>query len=291
MHVSLPSRILDLSDPVVMGIVNVTPDSFSDAGHYRDASAAIDDALAMVDAGAGIIDIGGESTRPGSNRVPAEVQLDRVLPVLEGLRRNPELVLSVDTGDAVVIREVMRAGADMINDVFGLREPGALQAAGDSGAAVCLMHMQGSPQTMQERPAYTELPADIVDFLAARVETWQGAGFATNRLVLDPGFGFGKLDEHNLTLLATLAEFTDLGLPVLVGLSRKATLGRLTGRKTADRQAAGIAAAVIAVERGANIVRTHDVPATVDALRIVSAVKSASVVAQRSDRSGNKRDR
>ena len=285
MHLKLPTRTLDLRDPVVMGIVNVTPDSFSDGGHHADAAAAIDAGFAMADDGAAIIDVGGESTRPGAVRVPADIQLERVLPVLESLRRNTEIVLSVDTGDPAVISEVTDAGADMINDVFGLRQPGALQAAGASGAAVCLMHMQGVPETMQASPDYADLPGDVIDFLAARVETWEKAGFSTDRLIIDPGFGFGKLDEHNLTLLARLADLVGVGLPVLVGLSRKATLGRLTGRDVGDRQAAGIAAAVMATERGAKIVRTHDVPGTVDALRIVSAVKSASVAALRDGQS------
>lgn len=273
MRLDVGNRTLDLGVPAVMGIVNVTPDSFSDAGDHFIPDIAIEAAQRMIAAGARIIDIGGESTRPGATPVPAELQLERVLPVVEALRQNESVILSVDTGDAAVIRQVCAAGADMINDVFALRKPGALGAAGESGALVCLMHMQGSPATMQEAPKYRALPDAVITFLRSRLSAWEAAGYARQRLILDPGFGFGKNDSHNLKLLATLQEIGAIGLPLLVGLSRKATLGRLTGRDPKDRLAAGIAAAVMAVERGASIVRTHDVPATVDALRIVQAVR------------------
>lgn len=275
MNLTLGTHDLDLSGPVVMGIVNVTPDSFSDGGRHLDPGDAIATALEMAEEGASIIDIGGESTRPGAQPVPADVQLARVLPVLEGLRGRLDVPISVDTGDAAVIHEVTAAGAALINDVFALRQPGALDAAASSGAAVCLMHMQGTPLTMQDSPSYSQLPGDLLRFFAARIEACNDAGIERQRLLLDPGFGFGKRDAHNLRLLATLPEIGALGLPVLVGLSRKATLGRLIDRPVEQRQAAGVAAAVLAVERGAHIVRTHDVPATVDALKIVRAVRSS----------------
>ena len=276
MHLTLGTQTLDLSEPVVMGIVNVTPDSFSDGGRHFEPKRAIDAALEMAAAGATIIDIGGESTRPGAEPVSADRQLARVMPVLDGLRDQSPVAVSVDTGAAAVIREVATAGAVLINDVFALRQAGALEAAAATSAAVCLMHMQGTPQTMQDSPSYARLPEEILEFFAARIEACEMAGLDRQRLVLDPGFGFGKLDEHNLTLLASLEAITTMGLPVMVGLSRKATLGRLTGRNVGERLAAGVAAAVMAVERGAAIVRTHDVPATVDALKIVSAVQAAT---------------
>lgn len=287
MRLDVGCRTLDLTEPAVMGIINVTPDSFSDGGEHFDADIAVEAAQQMIDAGARIIDIGGESTRPGSAAIPAELQLERVLPVLESLRQNDSVILSVDTGDASVIRQVCAAGADMINDVFALRKPGALQAAGDSDALVCLMHMQGSPETMQDAASYSALPDAVIEFLRTRLDVWEAAGHARQRLILDPGFGFGKNDDHNLKLLATLAEVCAMGLPVLAGLSRKATLGRLTGRPPKERLAAGIAAAVMAVERGAQIIRTHDVPATVDALRIAHAVKAFEPAGEMADDANN----
>ena len=258
-----------------MGVVNLTPDSFSDGGRYASPDAAVAAALQMVDDGARMIDLGGESTRPGAETVDAATQLARVMPVLEALRSETDAILSVDTGDPQVLRTVADAGADLINDVYALRHPGALAAAAGTGAAVCLMHMQGEPRTMQAAPAYAELPGDVIRWLDARIAACVGAGIDRERILVDPGFGFGKTDRHNLELLAGLGEFAKLGCPVLVGLSRKSMLGRLTGRGIEERLAAGLAAAVLAVERGAAIVRTHDVPATVDALRIVSATQSA----------------
>ena len=272
MHLTLGKRTLDLVLPRVMGVINVTPDSFSDGGRHLAADVAIRSALQMLCDGASIVDIGGESTRPGAAPVPDQEQLDRVLPVIEGLRRETDAPIGIDTGSAVVMRESVAAGADLINDVYALRLPGALDAAAASGAAVCLMHMQGIPETMQDAPSYDHLPGDVVAFLRERVEACREAGIDRDRVLVDPGFGFGKTDEHNLVLLAKLAALRTLGLPVLVGLSRKGTLGRLTGRPLGERLAAGVAAAVMAVERGASIVRTHDVGATVDALKIAMAV-------------------
>ena len=276
MHLDLGTRTLDLTAPVVMGILNVTPDSFSDGGRYADAAAAIRHGLEMVGAGAGIIDIGGESTRPGSSGVSDQEQLRRVLPVLRALRDETDAVLSIDTGSAAVMRECHAAGADLINDVFGLTRPGAVEAVADTGAAACIMHMQGAPATMQQGPSYDDVVADVTRFFRSRIDACAAAGIAAGRLILDPGFGFGKTDDHNMRLLGRLDELAALGLPVLVGLSRKGSLGRLTGRAVDERLAAGVAAAVMAVERGARIVRTHDVPETVDALRIVQAARIAA---------------
>lgn len=269
------TRTLDLSLPVVMGIVNVTPDSFSDGGRYEDTDRALEHARGMLAAGAAIIDLGAESTRPGASPVSPAVQLERLMPVLEGLRSDEGAFISVDTGSAEVIEAVSASGADMINDVFALRQPGALKAAAASGLAVCLMHMQGTPRDMQADPRYDDPVAEVLEFLRDRVEAGQDAGIPPERLVIDPGFGFGKTDGHNMQLLAELGRFRALGLPLLAGLSRKGSLGALTGRDVDNRLAAGLAAAVMAVERGANIVRTHDVPETLDALRIVAAAGRA----------------
>ena len=268
---------LDLSTPAVMGILNVTPDSFSDGGDWISPEKAIEHALAMLDAGAKIVDIGGESTRPGSQPVPADEQIARLLPVLAALRSQTDALLSVDTGDAEVIQVVADAGADMINDVYALQKPGALEAAAATGLAVGLMHMRGDPATMQDDPRYDDLPGEVLRFLKARASACVEAGIRANRIAVDPGFGFGKTDEHNLSLLADLGCFRELGFPLLVGWSRKGTLGSITGRPVGERLPASLAAAVLAVESGAHIVRVHDVPQTVDALKLVAAVSRAGV--------------
>lgn len=272
MYLNLGSRTLDLTEPRVMGVLNMTPDSFSDGGQYPTTDAALQAALSMVHAGASLIDIGGESTRPGAAAVTEQEQLDRVIPIIEALRRESDAIVSIDSGNATVLIAATSAGAEMINDVFALSQPGALAAAAASGAALCLMHMQGTPATMQDDPSYDSLPGDVIDFLRRRVAICEEAGINADRIVVDPGFGFGKTDQHNLVLLATLGQFVDLGRPIMVGLSRKGTLGKLTDRPVDERLAAGLAAAVMAVDRGASIVRTHDVPATVDALKIAQAV-------------------
>lgn len=268
---------LDLSSPAVMGILNVTPDSFSDGGDWTDVGKAVDHALAMLEAGAGIVDIGAESTRPGAVPVPAAEQSARLLPVLTQLRAQTDAFLSVDTGNADVIRAAADAGADMINDVYALQQPGALDAAAESGLALGLMHMQGEPATMQDDPRYDDLTGEVLRFLRARAGACVEAGVDANRIVVDPGFGFGKTDDHNLGLLADLGCFRELGFPLLVGWSRKGTLGAITGRPVEQRLPGSLAAAVLAVESGAHIVRVHDVPETVDALKIVSAVAKAGM--------------
>jgi dihydropteroate synthase len=255
-----------------MGVVNVTPDSFSDGGRFFDCAAACAHARQMIDAGAAIIDIGGESTRPGAAPVALEEELRRVLPVIEALRGS-DVILSIDTSKPEVMRAAARAGAGIINDVRALREPGALQSALESGCAVCLMHMQGEPRTMQLAPQYADVFAEVRAFLAARAAACRAAGIADARLVIDPGFGFGKTVEHNLTLLRRLSELARDGLPVLVGLSRKSMLGTLTQRAPGERTAGSVALAVVAALGGARIVRAHDVAPTVDALRVVAAVQ------------------
>ena len=275
MKLELRARSLDLSSPVVMGVLNVTPDSFSDGGRFSTTDAAVSQALKMVADGAEVIDIGGESTRPGAHSVSADEQLSRVLPVLRHVRDSTDVLISVDTSDPVVMRECADAGADMINDVNDLRRDGAVEAAAASQAAICIMHMQGMPATMQQRPSYTDVVADVAEFFAERLSACESAGIRRERLTLDPGFGFGKTDGHNLRLLACLSDLAALKCPLTVGWSRKSTLGKLTGRSVNEREAAGIAAALLAVERGARIVRTHDVPGMVDALRIARAVAEA----------------
>lgn len=272
MELRLGERILPLDRSRVMGILNVTPDSFSDGGRFLSAEDALSHAQQMVEEGADIIDVGGESTRPGADELPLQQELDRVIPVIESIANRFDVAISIDTSKPAVMQAAVAAGAVLINDIFALQQEGALEAAAKSAAAVCLMHMQGTPRTMQQDPHYEALPGEIIDFLAARVRACRDVGIDTGRLVVDPGFGFGKDDRHNLKILANLDEFRALKLPLLVGLSRKRTLGNLTGRPVGERQYAGAAAAAIAVLRGAHIVRTHDVAATADAVRIAAAV-------------------
>lgn len=261
---------LDLSRPLIMGIVNVTPDSFSDG--FPTAESASAQARRLIAEGADIVDIGGESTRPGAQPVSLDEERSRVLPVIEALS-DCGVPLSIDTSKPQLMADAIRAGAAMINDVNALQATGALEVATDSGAAVCLMHMQGTPQTMQIEPRYDDVVAEVKSFLAERVEVARAAGIARERIVIDPGFGFGKTKEHNLELFRKLETFVELRVPVLVGLSRKSVLGKLTGRETTDRLPASIASALLAVSKGAAIVRVHDVAATRDALAVYNAVK------------------
>jgi len=265
-------RQLDLRRPRVMGILNVTPDSFSDGGRFLRREDAVRQALAMEAAGAAIVDVGGESTRPGAPEVGLDEELARVIPVIEALREVLKVPISVDTSKPEVMREAVAAGAGMINDVNALRAEGAIEAAAELGVPVCLMHMQGTPRTMQRSPAYGDVVAEVKAFLEARMAACEAAGIPRERLLLDPGFGFGKTLEHNLALLRHLDALAALERPLLVGLSRKSMLGAITGRETEERLAAGLAAAVLAVERGARLVRVHDVAATVDALKVTMAV-------------------
>jgi dihydropteroate synthase len=263
---------LQFDVPAVMGILNVTPDSFSDGGRFAGRDAALRQAEAMPRDGAAIIDIGGESTRPGAADVSEQEELDRVIPVIEAVVAAVDVPVSVDTSKPAVMRAAVAAGAAMINDIRALREHGALQAAVELGVPVCLMHMQGRPRTMQAQPVYDDVVTEVTEFLAARVRACVAAGLAEDSIIVDPGFGFGKAPRHNIELLANLRQLRSLGRPILVGLSRKSTLGELTGRDVGERMPASIAAAVIAVVEGAQIVRVHDVRETIDALRVAAAV-------------------
>jgi dihydropteroate synthase len=257
--------------PLVMGILNVTPDSFSDGGRHQALEFAVDAAEQMIRDGVDIIDIGGESTRPGSPSVPVEEELRRVLPVVYALRELG-VPLSIDTCKPAVMREALLAGADMINDIQAFGAPGALDAVRDSDCGLCVMHMQGTPQDMQASPAYADVAGEVTDFLRTRVEILLAAGVARERVTIDPGFGFGKTVEHNVALLQSISRMRDeLGLPVLAGLSRKSMIGAITGRPLEQRLAGSLGGALAAIAQGARIVRVHDVAETVDALRVWQA--------------------
>jgi dihydropteroate synthase len=262
--------------PLVMGVLNVTPDSFSDGGQHLDPAAALLRAAEMVAEGADIIDVGGESTRPGAESVPLQQELDRVIPVIEAIRRELLVTVSLDTSKPEVMQAGCAAGAGLINDVRALRMPGALEVAASLNCPVCLMHMQGEPRSMQERPAYDDVVSEVAGFLAGRADAARAAGIAERHILLDPGFGFGKTLAHNLELLAGLDQIAALGYPVLAGLSRKSMLGKLLGRELPERLPGSLALALLAAQRGAAILRVHDVAPTVDALRVLSAVEAAA---------------
>ena len=257
-----------------MGVVNVTPDSFSDGGKFLDPAAATAHAWRLAEEGADLIDVGGESTRPDARPVSAEEELERVLPVLRAMRDAP-VPVAIDTMKPEVMRVAIAEGASMINDVNALRAPGSAELVAESGLAVCLMHMQGEPRTMQVSPHYDDVVAVVKAYLKARADAALLAGIGKDRIVLDPGFGFGKTVEHNMTLLRELHALVELGFPVVAGLSRKSSLGAITGRPTTERLAASVAAALLAAERGARIVRVHDVAATRDALAVLKALESS----------------
>ena len=269
------SRTLDLSRPQVMGILNVTPDSFSDGGRYNRIDAALRHAEQMLEAGAAIIDVGGESTRPGAPPVSAEEELQRVAPVVEQLVCRLDALVSVDTSSPALMREAALLGAGMINDVRSLSRDGALQAAAEGNLAVCLMHMQGEPQTMQDSPQYDDVTTAVRTFLADRVAACEAAGIARERLLIDPGFGFAKTLAHNLSLFRHMQALHDLHLPLLVGVSRKSMIGKVLGREVGQRLAGSLALAALAVQQGAHILRVHDVAETVDVLRMLEAVAEA----------------
>ncbi|OJB84770.1 dihydropteroate synthase [Yersinia ruckeri] len=275
MHLTVRDLTLDLSHPQVMGILNVTPDSFSDGGRHNNLENALHHAQAMITAGATLIDVGGESTRPGAAEVSEQEELDRVIPVVEALAKRFEIFISVDTSKASVMTESANAGAHLINDIRSLQEPGALDAAVATGLPVCLMHMQGQPQSMQQSPHYDDLLADVNRFFADNIERCGAAGIAKSKLLLDPGFGFGKNLAHNYQLLARLAEFHHFGRPLLVGMSRKSMIGQLLNIPPQQRVIGSVACAVIAAMQGAQIIRVHDVKETVEAMRIVEATLSA----------------
>ena len=271
-------RLLRLDGPRVMGIVNVTPDSFSDGGEHPTTDAAVAHGLKLAGEGADVLDVGGESTRPGADDVPLEEELRRVIPVVERLAKGTSLPISIDTSKPEVMRAAVEAGAGMINDVFALRRAGALDVAASLGVPVVLMHMLGEPRSMQDAPAYDDVVAEVHRFLAERIFAAEMAGIPKKRIVVDPGFGFGKTLDHNLALLARLERFTELGVPVMAALSRKKGIGALTGREDPrDRVHGSVAAALIAAQRGARLVRVHDVAATVDALKVWNAVAAVAV--------------
>lgn len=272
MQLTLPrQRVLDLTRPQVMGILNVTPDSFSDGGHFVTVAAALQQAEQMLADGATILDIGGESTRPGSEPVPLDEELSRVLPVIEALRRQHDCIISVDTSKAEVMSAAVQAGADMINDVYALRAPGAMEAAADAGVPVCLMHMQGEPRTMQQQPVYQDVVEEILQFFIERMRACTQAGIMPEQILLDPGFGFGKTLGQNYQLLQHLDRFKQLQRPLLAGMSRKSMIGQLLDVPVSQRLAGSLACATISAMKGAAIIRVHDVKATVDAIKVVQA--------------------
>ena len=264
------NHFIGLSQPQVMGILNVTPDSFSDGGKHADVKQALEHALRMIDEGARFIDIGGESTRPGAPEVSLQEELDRTIPVIEAVAKNAQCVISIDTSKAEVMREAVKAGAGLINDVRALQEPGALIAASETGVPVCLMHMLGQPRTMQNHPTYQDVVEDVTQFLLERAKVCEEAGIAKEQILFDPGYGFGKSLEHNYALVKHLPKLMDLGYPVLVGMSRKSMIGNLLNRKVDERLAGSISLATIVAQMGAQIIRVHDVKETADAVNIVN---------------------
>jgi dihydropteroate synthase len=281
-HLDCAGRILRFDRPRVVGIVNVTPDSFSDGGQHATTEAAIAHGLRLAAEGADVLDIGGESTRPGAREVTIEDELARVIPVIEALAKQASVPISIDTSKPEVMRAAVAAGAGLINDVRALGGEGSLDTAATLRVPVILMHMRGTPADMQAEPDYDDVVAEVHTFLAQRIFACEMAGIAKKSIVIDPGFGFGKTTAHNLALLAQLGRFTELGVPVLAGLSRKRTIGELTGRELGDRVHGSVAAALIAVQNGAKLVRVHDVAATVDALKVWSAVAAVPLPKKKS---------
>lgn len=268
------TKRLSLASPVVMGILNVTPDSFSDGGKFSSFELACQHADEMVAQGALIIDIGGESTRPGAADVTVQDELARVIPLVEYVAKHHDVWISVDTSKPEVMRQAVNAGAHLINDVRALLEPGALETAAQLNVPICLMHMQGAPRSMQTAPEYQDLVADVSEFLRERIQACVEAGIPRERLLIDPGFGFGKTLEHNYELLAKLDRFEQFELPILIGLSRKSMIGNLLARPTSERLAGSLAGAMIAAQKGAHIIRVHDVPETVDMLKVLQATQA-----------------
>jgi len=275
MHLDCAGKIVDLSQPVVMGILNVTPDSVSDGGRFNDFGRALEHALRMVEEGAAIIDVGGESTRPGSEEVSVEEELARVVPLIEHLSGRIAVPISIDTSKPEVMRAAVEAGAGMINDVFALRRDGAAETAAQLQVPVCLMHMQGEPKSMQQQPSYHDVVSEVRDFLRERIEVCLAAGINRDFIVIDPGFGFGKSLAHNLSMLKHLDHFSTLGAPLLAGMSRKSMVGAVLDVPVEGRLIGSVTAAVIAAQRGASILRVHDVSETMQALHMVKAVENA----------------
>ncbi|BFT30186.1 dihydropteroate synthase [Alteromonas sp. D210916BOD_24] len=267
-------HFIDLSQPQVMGILNVTPDSFSDGGQHASVQQAVNHALQMIEDGATFIDIGGESTRPGAPEVTLQEELDRTIPVVEAVAANSDCVISIDTSKPRVMTEAVKAGAGLINDVRALQEPGALEAARDANVPVCLMHMQGQPRTMQNNPIYHDIVGEVIQFLMTRAKACEDAGISGDKILFDPGYGFGKSLEHNYALVKHLPQLMALGYPVLVGMSRKSMIGNLLDRKVDERLAGSLCLATIVAQMGAQIIRVHDVKETADALNIVKMLNT-----------------
>lgn len=275
MEMKFAGRILDMSRCHVMGVLNVTPDSFSDGGRFNRLDAALLKARQMVDDGAAFIDVGGESTRPGAAKVSVQEELDRVCPVIEALVRDLDVIVSVDTSTPEVMSQSAELGVGLINDVRALQREGGLDAAARAGIPVCIMHIQGEPENMQDHPEYRNVLREVSEFLTGRIRVAEKAGIEAHNIILDPGFGFGKNIDHNLRLLASLEQLQALGHPLLVGMSRKSMLGHITGREVDERLPASLAAATISAMKGASIIRVHDVRETVDAVKVATAVKEA----------------
>lgn len=272
MKIQTPTKTLIFDRPHVMGILNVTPDSFSDGGKFNSLKLAIERAEKMIAAGVSIIDIGGESTRPGAPEVTLEDELQRVVPVIKAIRAKHNVWISIDTSKAEVMRQAVNAGADLINDVRALQEPGALEVAAKAGVPICLMHMQGQPRTMQMSPCYQDVLTDVKAFLQERVAACENVGIAREQIILDPGFGFGKTLEHNYHLLAHLEAFHQLGFPILAGMSRKSMIFKLLEKNPADCMVASVTCATVAAMKGAQIIRVHDVDETLEAMKIVQTI-------------------
>ncbi|EKO3381903.1 dihydropteroate synthase [Vibrio fluvialis] len=279
MKIQTATKTLELDRPHVMGILNTTPDSFSDGGSYTTLDKALERAQKMIAAGVSIIDIGGESTRPGAPEVSLEEELERVIPIVKAIReRNQDVWISVDTSKAEVMRQSVAAGADLINDIRSLTEPGALEVAATTKVPVCIMHMKGQPKTMQQNPQYGDLMAEVEAFLLERMAACEAAGIARENIILDPGFGFGKSIEHNYHLLANLEQFHRFGLPVLAGMSRKSMIFKLLDKKPADCMVASVTCASIAAMKGAQIIRVHDVEETLEAMTIIETMNKNSTL-------------
>ncbi|MGF1775414.1 dihydropteroate synthase [Vibrio nomapromontoriensis] len=268
------NKTLYLDRPQIMGILNVTPDSFSDGGQFNSIDNALEQAAAMIRAGVTIIDVGGESTRPGAPDVALSEELSRVIPVIQAIRQHHDVWISIDTSKAEVMKQAVEAGADIINDVRALQEPGALEVAAAANVPICLMHMQGQPRTMQQAPTYHDLLKDIQDFLDERIRACESVGIAREQLILDPGFGFGKTLEHNYHLLAHLDKFHQFGLPVLAGMSRKSMIFKLLDKKPADCMVGSVTCAILAAQKGAQIIRVHDTKETIEAMAIVEMMQN-----------------
>lgn len=275
MKLDCAGRVLDISHPQVMGILNITPDSFADGGKYEPLDSALAHARQMANEGAAIIDVGGESTRPGAAEVSEQQELDRVIPIIERIAAELDLPISIDTSKPEVMREAVAAGAGLINDVYALRQPGALEMTAQLGVPVCMMHMQGEPRTMQESPEYQNVVEDVIAFLEKRIEAAVEAGIVRERILVDPGFGFGKTLQHNLLLLKQMEHFKQLDIPLLVGMSRKSMIGLVLDAPLDERLHGSVAVAALAAWQGAKVIRVHDVKATVDAIRMVTAVQQA----------------